>query len=775
MPSYHHRYLPIRHLFFLVAVCGTLLSQPAWAQPKAVAAINWPEFMKRQDMVWNGTLPTAWTNGPFMGNGLLGVSLYVPPDSNAVRIDLGRTDYEDHRDSTEKSMRYPRLPIGYFVLRPVGRIQGRSKMRLDLYNAETRATIVTDRGSIQLRAYVHAEKMLVVLELTTTGAEGQYTFAFRPAAAISPRQQFGIEHHQPYRTNPNYRLNPPPVLGRFGPAIESGQYCSQSLLFGGQLTTAWRTIPNGSGRAILINATATYPATTATALATAAVQPVTASQLLALAQRHRRWWHAYYPSSFVSLPDGRLESFYWIQMYKLASATRADRPLIDDQGPWLQPTPWPYATWNLNVQLSYWPVYAANRLALGESLVRQLWKQRATLAQNIAPAYRKNTYGIGRATGTSLRADVDVPDGKNAPEIGDLTWACHNVYLHYRHAMRPALLRDTLYPLLRGSINYYLQLLTPDATGQLHLPRTTSPEYEQTSQDMNYDLALLRWGCQTLLTTNEQLQLRDTLAGKWQAVLTHLVPYPIDSTGFMVGKDLPLSRSHRHYSHLLMAYPLYTVNVEQPGGRALIGQSLAHWQSLKEALLGFSCTGAASLAAALGQGDAALAYLNGLWNVGFMQPNTLYQEDGPVIETPLSGAQAIHDMLLQSWGNKLRVFPAVPGAWANVAYANLSAEGGFLVSAVRKRGQTQWVTVTSRAGEPCLINPGIAGAVTSSNGGKLTALPGGFYKLLLKKGQSVTLFADAGQGAAMLPVALEGTGANYYGAAAMADKAKLGH
>ena len=177
----------------------------------------------------------------------------------------------------------------------------------------------------------------------------------------------------------------------------------------------------------------------------------------------------------------------------------------------------------------------------------------------------------------------------------------------------------------------------------------------------------------------------------------------------------------------------------------------------------------------MGQGDAALAYLNGLWNVGFMQPNTLYQEDGPVIETPLSGAQAIHDMLLQSWGNKLRVFPAVPGAWANVAYANLSAEGGFLVSAVRKRGKTQWVTVTSRAGEPCLINPGIAGAVTSSNGGKLTALPGGFYKLLLKKGQSVTLFADAGQGAAMLPVALEGTGANYYGAAAMADKAKLGH
>lgn len=30
----------------------------------------------------------------------------------------------------------------------------------------------------------------------------------------------------------------------------------------------------------------------------------------------------------------------------------------------------------------------------------------------------------------------------------------------------------------------------------------------------------------------------------------------------------------------------------------------------------------------------------------------MYKEAGPVIETPLSGAQCIHDMLLQSWGGK---------------------------------------------------------------------------------------------------------------------------
>ncbi|MEJ7662242.1 MAG: hypothetical protein WKG07_23075 [Hymenobacter sp.] len=40
----------------------------------------------------------------------------------------------------------------------------------------------------------------------------------------------------------------------------------------------------------------------------------------------------------------------------------------------------------------------------------------------------------------------------------------------------------------------------------------------------------------------------------------------------------------------------------------------------KGALQGYSCTGAASIAAALGHGDEALRYLNGLWDAGFLTP-----------------------------------------------------------------------------------------------------------------------------------------------------------
>ncbi|HEU4422943.1 MAG TPA: hypothetical protein VFR67_10475, partial [Pilimelia sp.] len=91
----------------------------------------------------------------------------------------------------------------------------------------------------------------------------------------------------------------------------------------------------------------------------------------------------------------------------------------------------------------------------------------------------------------------------------------------------------------------------------------------------------------------------------------------------------------------------------------------------------------------------------------FIQPNTMYYEAGPVIETPLSAAQSLHDMLCQSWGGVIRVFPAVPSAWADMTLHDFLTEGAFLVSAVRSRGTTEFVRVRSLAGSPLRLKPGI--------------------------------------------------------------------
>ncbi len=155
-----------------------------------------------------------------------------------------------------------------------------------------------------------------------------------------------------------------------------------------------------------------------------------------LRRSHRAFWNAYYPQSFLSVPDTQLESFYWIQMYKLASATRADRPAIDTLGPWYRSTPWPGIWWNLNIQLSYWPVYTANRLALGESLLALVDRNRDHLRNNVPAAMRTHSMAVGRVSGPDAVSPVLIPSAEMGPrERSNLIWTMHNYWLHYRHNM----------------------------------------------------------------------------------------------------------------------------------------------------------------------------------------------------------------------------------------------------------------------------------------------------------------------------------------------------
>jgi alpha-L-fucosidase 2 len=462
-----------------------------------------------------------------------------------------------------------------------------------------------------------------------------------------------------------------------------------------------------------------FPENTAQAHALAAVRNAGRHRACDLTDDHRDWWHDYYRRSFLSVPDARLQSFYWIQLYKVASATRRDAPVMATFGPWIEPTPWPATWWNLNAQLEYWLIHGSNHLEL-DAVTRTLDQFRRNLIGQVAPQYQADSAGIPRTTDmTALNGGgtgnagfpVGIPgQDPPTPEVGNLTWALHNVWLSYRHTMDVRILRDVVFPLLRRTVNYYRHFLAPGTDGALHLPPTFSPEYGVDAADCNYDLALIRWGCTTLLDAARILRANDPLMPEWQRILDTLTPAPVDANGFMIGAGVPFAKSHRHYSHLLSVYPLYLVNWEQPENRDLIDRSLKHWISFVGALQGYSYTGAASISAQMLRGDDSYTFLNQLLAL-FIRPNTMYKESGPVIETPLSAAQSMHDMVCQSWGGVLRMFPALPAAWPDVTVHNFRTQGAFLVSAVRRNGATQWIRVRSEAGAPLRLRTGIAGPV----------------------------------------------------------------
>lgn len=704
----------------------------------------WDEFLRGQDLLWT-RLPTLWYEGPFLGDGLLGSMVYQEPGANRIRFTVQHGRVQDHRPEFGSGWGTCRLPVGHLTLDPVGTITA-VDWRLSLWNAELTGTVTTTAGTFTLSALIHDE---VFAARVTAGGGEKVTWTFHPEEAISPRK---IQEAPPA----GYTGNPPWTTRT---TADGTAQVLQPLTGGGQTATSYRR----SGDDLLLSVGHSFPSSSA-AEADSLRNLRRAKSYGVLRRRHTGWWHAFYRKSFVSFPDQRLQSFHWIQLYKVASASRAGGPVMATSGPWLEPTPWPAVWWNLNVQLEYWLIQGFNHSEL-DSLASTLRQSQEQLTANVPAAYRSDSSGIGRSS--DMFCDREVGQPGTGAETGDLTWALHNVWLSYRHSMDTSLLRDTIYPLLRRTINYYLHFLTPGSDGKLHLPSTLSPEYPVVPpQDTNYDLALIRWGCQTLLDSAQLLGIDDELKPRWQEVLARLTPYPVDDNGFMIGAGTPYAQSHRHYSHLLMVYPLHLVNWDQPENRDLITKSVVHWHALTGAHRGYSYTGAASIYAMTGDGDTAIGYLRKFFDPSTRYPcraNTHYTEAGPVIETPLSASQSLHDMFCQGWGGVVRVFPAVPSAWEDVTLHNFRTQGAFLVSAVRKAGATRFIRVRSLAGEPLRLRHGLSGTLTAVLDDGTPAptrdLGDGTLAIDLPKGREVLVHPGARPDLVIAPVAVSEPGA----------------
>ncbi len=439
------------------------------------------------------------------------------------------------------------------------------------------------------------------------------------------------------------------------------------------------------------------------------------------------------------------------------------------------PTKWPFITWNLNIQLCYWPPFPANRIEIGASLINNLWKYRDNLIKNVRPVEWQDDSAVAPLnTGIDMEQWWGVDNRAISTTLGNLVWTLHDVWLQYRYTMDEDLLRHKLYPLLKRSVNWMMHHLE-ERDGVLHLPPSASPEYG-VAPDCNYDLALLRWGCQALINSANRLDINDPLLPKWQEVLQKLTDYPVDENGFMIGAGVPYDKPHRHYSHLLMFYPLYLIDGEQPQNRELLLKSIKHWLSFNEKsynetgewqdMAAFSFTGASSMYASLGDGENALKYLNGYMDYPQICRNSLYVEAGPVLESPLSAAQCVHDMLLQSWGHKIQIFPAVPDEWPEVVFYDLRAQGAFLISAERKNGQTRWVRIKSLAGEPCRIAPHINGdiKIKGTRDYKVNRTSRDVYEIDLKQNEEVFIYKRGTEPELQVqPAAAEPSDLNWYG------------
>ena len=738
-------------------------------------------------------LPERYQDALILGNGVIGAALYRESPRRLALL-VSRSDVYSLSASV-----YPhRKPIGRFVLETVGDIATvpAEALRIHIYDGVLTGTVETSAGRIAITAFVAAGDEIIAVQSEAAGGE---RVAWRFEGDTNPQPSRSLRE-SPYFLGPF--KTPQPIEQSVGETQLFRVEYQEPGIDGaaGTTTVGWNARANGPKT--LLAATLAYDRNSGIDTRAAALD-----ELQRFAERgyervladHKQTWNRYSAGRFISIPDKKLESFYYIQFYKLRSATRRDGNPIDLQGVWLDPrTPWPAMWHNLNSQLTYWLMTTGNALDLAQPLIDSMVAHQDRFAAMAGAA--KNAYALHGITtpdfippgpgDSTVKLFADLPRAlkENYPPYeafhratyGNFLWLTHDLWLVYRHGLNEQLLRDVVYPFLARGVNLYLGILREDEQGTLHLPETYSPEYAY-ARDANYDLAVLRWAASTLvhLATNV-LRIDDPQLAQWRRVAERLVDYPYDATeGFLIGDGVHLKEAHRHYSHLLMIYPFYEVNADRPGDIDKIERSVRHWQHFSrsirephESLVGYSFTGAASIYAAIGRGDVAYEYLDTFvdsYAAGrISRANTLYYEvqgTGTTFEVPLTAAVSVNDMLLQSWGDTLRVFPAVPDTWEDVSFAGLRAQGAFLVSAQRRDGVLSLLRIKSLVGAPCRVrSAGIAKlAARSGDDERIIQLADDLLELRLDAGDEIVLALPGEDGAVRAVAGTVDSSVNHFG------------
>ena len=720
------------------------------AQNNIRSTINLKNYLAQQDPVWD-TLNAYFYDGPMTGNGLLGSVLHrmdknrFDGNTNKFLFEINRADLTDSCSRRPEGYYWSRMQVGRFEFKPAGNVL-KTTWRINLWDAEITGKIITDKGTVSIRHYTHALMPVLITQIETSGNENATDFHFVPDMSGCLLALGALD----FQEKGKYDVNPPAIL----------QNVTGILLH--------KQILKHSGRYFVVGSTSKTEANKTTYYSTieysnpVKAAPFTAVDILLkcldekkenLQASHRQWWHNFYQKSFVDVPDARINNYYWIQKYTTGCSMRSNLQMMDLMGPWYVHTVWQGIWWNLNTQLMYGHLLSSNNLDAAVPLGKILDEHQGALVQNVTKKYRYNSAGVGRGTSFDMLSEVN-PDDTVAPyynrETGNLTWAMHNYYQYYRYSMDDGLLRNKIFPLLKRSINLYIHLAFKTTDGKYHLPVTMSPEYKAAA-DCNYDLSLFRWGLQTLIASSKQLKLKDTQLNQWKDILANLVDYPVNETGFMIGREVALETAHRHFSHLLMIYPLGIFTASAKANESLIRKSISHWANLSgHDRSAWSYSWAAGAYAYLQDGNEAYKNLQSYfkyskrknyYDLPGIGDNTMYREVGMCAETPFSFVKSLNEMLLQSHNGVIKIFPAIPGVWQEVSFIKLRTEGAFLISASRKNGQTNFFAVESLVGGQCVIQTDIAvDSLLASPAIKINKLSDFSFSVNINKAQAVLFY-----------------------------------
>jgi len=225
-------------------------------------------------------------------------------------------------------------------------------------------------------------------------------------------------------------------------------------------------------------------------------------------------------------------------------------------------------------------------------------------------------------------------------------------------------------------------------------------------------------------------------------VLNNLAPYQTQN-GAYLPHDPPISQTRNNENPVLeLVWPYDLTGIGYPDTQTAINS----WNARPHPY-GNVWSNDHVQAARLGLGQQAFQGMKTMLQKYQNYPNGMTGNTNGVFEYLGIHLAAMNESLLQSYNDRIRVFPAVPADSGFVGRFTLAAKDGFLVSSEREAGETKYVGLRSLHGKQArVVNPWGASEIrvrrTSDNAVLTTAQGASFTVDVLSKRWGIVQLRD---------------------------------
>ena len=435
---------------------------------------------------------------------------------------------------------------------------------------------------------------------------------------------------------------------------------------------------------------------------------------------HRHIWRR----SWIRLPDVKWSRPWYWSVYQALSSRKPGKQPAGYLAPWFQSS---YANWGHQILTYEQTKTNLGLLPTNHAELLEPWFRLLRDANGKLKAFTEAYYGMrGTAfphaisnTGVVTASTINLNGTEmNIQTVGESVKYCWD---YYDCTGDLDFLREVGYPPLKdAALFYHDYLLTDGETGKKYIFPSRSQEFVNTPgfsdefmTDSIIDLCLVRFTLEKAAASADLLETDADLAAAWRADLAAL------SDGYAVWPDGTWKTAEDTDDTTFdygpptvtdLAPVCYTGEVDAWHGKSPEIMAAAEKTVLKHVPDNeIPWDRSFGMLARLRMGDAAYAgrilqlipeqYEEG----GNLDAPVAHDCDYSVGKGTAATAQVICEMLLQSQGGVLRVFPAWDLSLGDAAFYSLRASGAFLVSAETRGGAAAYAIVRSLAGNPCRV------------------------------------------------------------------------